>query len=233
MGTEASADCVVVGAGIIGLAHALAAQRRGLRTVVIDRDAQAVGASIRNFGFVTVTGQQAGHHLARARCGARDVWAEVAPKAGIAVLQHGLLVCARRPEALAVLEEFAAERDGRGLPDAGAARHCCAPLRGRSGGRAGKSARTAGGKPRRRSRAWRRGWRSQGVRFLRATAVHAVESGRVHTAAGTLRGAAYRGLSRAGSDDAVSRGDGAARHRAVQAAHAARGGTRLRRCPRR
>ena len=53
-------DVAVVGAGIVGLACALAAARRGLSVVVIDRDAQANGASIRNFGFVTVTGQPRG-----------------------------------------------------------------------------------------------------------------------------------------------------------------------------
>ena len=53
-------DLAVVGAGICGLAHALAAVRRGKRVVVLDRDRQANGASIRNFGFVTVTGQQEG-----------------------------------------------------------------------------------------------------------------------------------------------------------------------------
>lgn len=53
-------DVAVVGAGIVGLAHALAAVRRGKRVVVIDRDARANGASVRNFGFVTVTGQAAG-----------------------------------------------------------------------------------------------------------------------------------------------------------------------------
>ena len=47
-------DLVIIGAGILGLAHALHAARRGLRVAVLDRDAQANGASIRNFGFVTV-----------------------------------------------------------------------------------------------------------------------------------------------------------------------------------
>ncbi len=46
-------DLAVVGAGIVGLAHALAAARRGLRVVVVDGDPQARGASIQNFGFVT------------------------------------------------------------------------------------------------------------------------------------------------------------------------------------
>ncbi len=105
-------DLAIVGAGICGLAHALAASRRGKRVVVIDRDAQANGASIRNFGFITVTGQQAGACWERAMR-SRDVWAEVAPKAGIAVLQHGLLTVARRPEARAVLEEFRETDMGR------------------------------------------------------------------------------------------------------------------------
>ena len=103
--SEPSFDLAVVGAGICGLAHALAAVRRGKRVVVLDRDAQANGASVRNFGFITVTGQQAGECWSRAMR-SRDIWAEVAPKAGIAVLQHGLVTIARRPEAMAVLEEF-------------------------------------------------------------------------------------------------------------------------------
>ncbi len=69
-----SFDMIVVGAGIVGLAHALQAARTGRRILVLDRDAQANGASIRNFGFVTVTGQGAPHTWRRARR-ARDVWA--------------------------------------------------------------------------------------------------------------------------------------------------------------
>jgi glycine/D-amino acid oxidase-like deaminating enzyme len=52
-------DLAVVGAGIIGLACALAAVRRGLSVVVIERSPRSLGASIRTFGFVTVTGQDA------------------------------------------------------------------------------------------------------------------------------------------------------------------------------
>jgi glycine/D-amino acid oxidase-like deaminating enzyme len=98
-------DIAIVGAGILGLAHALAASRLGLRTIVIDRDQRAVGASIRNFGVVTVTGQQNGDCWRRAMR-SRDIWDEIAPLAGIPVLQHGLAVVARRPEAAAVLEAF-------------------------------------------------------------------------------------------------------------------------------
>ncbi|MEJ0097116.1 MAG: TIGR03364 family FAD-dependent oxidoreductase [Bauldia sp.] len=98
-------DLAVVGAGICGLAHALAAAKRGKKVVVIDRDAQTNGASIRNFGFVTVTGQQAGECWTRAMR-SRDIWAEVAGPAGIEILHRGLVVAARRAEAAAVLEAF-------------------------------------------------------------------------------------------------------------------------------
>jgi FAD dependent oxidoreductase TIGR03364 len=106
-------DLIVVGAGIVGLAHAYAAARRGLKVLVLERDAACIGASIRNFGFITVTGQKAGASYARARR-SRQVWAEVAPQAGIEVVHSGLMLAAERPEALAVLEAFMATEMGEG-----------------------------------------------------------------------------------------------------------------------
>jgi FAD dependent oxidoreductase TIGR03364 len=106
-----SYDVAVVGAGILGLAHALAAARLGKRVVVVERDAFAVGASIRNFGFVTVTGQAAGDCWRLARR-SRDVWAEVAAAARIPVLHEGLLVTARYPEAEPVIDAFLATEMG-------------------------------------------------------------------------------------------------------------------------
>ena len=100
-------DVIVVGAGIVGLAHAYAAARRGLRVCVVERDAACVGASIRNFGFVTVTGQGAGATWHRARQ-SRAVWSELAPQAGIPILQQGLWLTAFRPQAMHVLQEFMA-----------------------------------------------------------------------------------------------------------------------------
>jgi D-hydroxyproline dehydrogenase subunit beta len=100
-------DLIVVGAGIVGLAHAYTAASRGLRVAVIERDAQCLGASIRNFGFITVTGQPAGDTWRRARR-SRDVWAEIAPQAGIPVLHRGLYLVAQRSQARDVLEAFVA-----------------------------------------------------------------------------------------------------------------------------
>jgi len=98
-------DLAVFGAGIVGLACALAAARRGKRVVVVDRDARANGASIRNFGFITVTGQARGEMWLRAKQ-AREVWAEVAEAAGIPILHRGLTMTARRLESAEVLEAF-------------------------------------------------------------------------------------------------------------------------------
>jgi FAD dependent oxidoreductase TIGR03364 len=113
MPTQPSYDLAVVGAGIVGLGCALAAARRGKRVVVIDRDAQANGASVRNFGFITVTGQERGAMWRRAMR-SRDVWAEVAEQARIPVLHRGLLLTARRPESVAVMEAFLATEMGEG-----------------------------------------------------------------------------------------------------------------------
>jgi len=111
--TPGTFDLIVVGAGIVGLAHAYTAAQRGLSVCVVERDAACVGASIRNFGFITVTGQGAGDTWRRARR-AREVWGEVAPRAGIEVLHHGLYLTAFRPQALKVLEEFMATDMGEG-----------------------------------------------------------------------------------------------------------------------
>lgn len=106
-------DLAIVGAGIIGLACARAAALQGLRVVVIDRDAQSNGASVRNFGFVTVTGQERGLAWSRARRSC-EIWEQVVREAGIPVLQRGLWMSARRPEAVPVLESFLTTEMGEG-----------------------------------------------------------------------------------------------------------------------
>jgi FAD dependent oxidoreductase TIGR03364 len=98
-------DLIVVGAGIVGLAHAYTAALRGLKVCVVERDAACIGASIRNFGFITITGQAPGDTWRRAMQ-AREVWQRIAPYAGIDVVHRNLWLAAYRPEAHAVLEAF-------------------------------------------------------------------------------------------------------------------------------
>ena len=106
-------DLAVIGGGVIGLAHAITAARRGYRVVLIERERRANGASIRNFGFITVTGQERGQSWALARR-TRDVWAEIAPQAHIPVEHRGLYLSARSPEAIEVIEAFLATEMGEG-----------------------------------------------------------------------------------------------------------------------
>jgi len=100
-------DLAIVGAGILGLSAALAAAKRGLKVVVLDRSSRAMGASVRNFGFVTVTGQDRDHTWLRARR-SREIWLEVAGAAGIPIAQTGAWITTQRTEATRVLEQFMA-----------------------------------------------------------------------------------------------------------------------------
>ncbi len=98
-------DIAIVGGGIIGLAHAYAAAVRGKKVIVLDRDAQSNGASIRNFGFVTITGQAAGDCWTKARR-TREIWEEVANAASIDILQQGMLLAARHGPAETLIDAF-------------------------------------------------------------------------------------------------------------------------------
>ena len=109
-----SNDVIIVGSGIVGLACAWAALQQGKSVRVIDRDPFCVGASIRNFGFVTVTGQGRGDTWRRARR-SRDVWATLAPQAGIAIEHEGLYVLAQRQQAKLVLQELCKQPEGQDL----------------------------------------------------------------------------------------------------------------------
>lgn len=103
-------DLAVVGAGIVGLGHAVAALRRGLTVAVVDRASSVNGASVRNFGHLGVTGQE-GEARAYAEL-ARELWLTLAPEAGFWLRESGTVVVARADDELAVLEEFRERRGG-------------------------------------------------------------------------------------------------------------------------
>ncbi|MCY1216902.1 D-amino acid dehydrogenase [compost metagenome] len=185
-----SFDVIVVGAGIVGLAHAYTAAQRGLRVCVVERDAACLGASIRNFGFITVTGQAPGDMWRRAMH-SRDVWQAIAPQAGIDIVHRHLWLAAYRPEAHAVLEAFlrtpmaeacalidavdAQERaPGLNLAQARSVLFSPHELRVESRTAVGLLAR----------------WLAEvhGVVFRFGETVHEVETPRVRTSRGTLRG---------------------------------------------
>ena len=96
----------VVGAGIVGLAHAWAAARRGWDVVLLERNRQAQGASIRNFGMVWPIGQEHGE-LYRTAIESRGLWLELARETGLWARPCGSLHLAYRDDELAVFDEFA------------------------------------------------------------------------------------------------------------------------------
>jgi FAD dependent oxidoreductase TIGR03364 len=181
-------DLAVVGAGIVGLATALAGARRGLRVVVIDRDAQANGASVRNFGFVTVTGQERGSMWARARR-SREVWREVAAAADIPIVHTGLWMAVRRPESVDVLEAFMATEMAAGcrlLTPAEARRRCpqLAPPDMKAVLESTVELRVESREAIPRLAAWLSG--AHGVAFMRNTTVWGIDMPSVHTSRGMI-----------------------------------------------
>jgi FAD dependent oxidoreductase TIGR03364 len=101
-------DVCVVGAGLIGLAHALEARRRGLGVVVLERDVRAVGASVRQTGHLFFSALAAGDAL-EAAPPARARWLELMRRAGAVVDDTGTLIVARHRDELGVIEAAVAD----------------------------------------------------------------------------------------------------------------------------
>ncbi|MGU3502537.1 TIGR03364 family FAD-dependent oxidoreductase [Mycobacterium sp. C31M] len=101
-------DLVIVGAGIIGLAHAAEAVHRGMSVQIVERDTVAVGASVRNFGHACITAQ--GDDLLPTAQQSRRGWLRTAAQAGFWAPETGAVVLARSAGEAALLEEFRAAR---------------------------------------------------------------------------------------------------------------------------
>jgi FAD dependent oxidoreductase TIGR03364 len=105
------ADIAVIGAGILGLAHAYAAARRGRRVVVFERNQRAVGASVRNFGLPWPIALSLTPLYERALF-SRQVWRDLAGRAGFVCAENGALFLAYHADEEAVLREFVAQAEG-------------------------------------------------------------------------------------------------------------------------
>ncbi|KDA06996.1 oxidoreductase [Microbacterium sp. CH12i] len=175
-------ELVVVGSGIVGLGAAYAGIRRGLRVAVVDRTAEPVGATIRNFGHLCI-GAQTG--LAREFADAsRDIWLQLATDAGFWVRESGTLIAARHEDEFAILERASEDGDLRML-DVDELLHR-APLRRDAviGGAVIDSDLQTN--PREASGAIVRHLASLGVEFFFRTAVTEVAASRVQTTRGAI-----------------------------------------------
>jgi FAD dependent oxidoreductase TIGR03364 len=108
-------DDAVVGAGIVGLAHAFHLARRGRRVVVLERHPRARGASVRNFGMLWPVGQPAGPRRDLA-IRSREIWLEVLGRAAIWHEAIGSLHLAYSADEAAVLEEFVRDACANSFP---------------------------------------------------------------------------------------------------------------------
>lgn len=105
-------DDAIVGAGILGLAHAYHLAQRGRRVIVFERTAQACGASIRNFGMLWPIGQPAGTLLKTAQRSLQH-WLDVLPQANLWHDRVGSMHVAYHEDEAAVLEEFVRSSPGQ------------------------------------------------------------------------------------------------------------------------
>ena len=103
---EHRADVAIVGAGILGLAHAYEAARRGLHVVVFEKNASASGASVRNFGMIWPVGQSHGS-IYQMALRSRARWLEVLEGAHLPYWPDGSLHVVYREDEAAVAREFA------------------------------------------------------------------------------------------------------------------------------
>lgn len=95
-----------MGGGILGLAHAYIAARRGHSVTLFERGLRATGASIRNFGMIWPIGQPAGEMHALA-LRSREIWLELLNEARLPYCNTGSLHVAFREDEAEVLREFA------------------------------------------------------------------------------------------------------------------------------
>jgi FAD dependent oxidoreductase TIGR03364 len=108
-------DLAIVGGGVIGAAHAVAAVRRGLSVAIVERSPRPLGASVRNFGMVWPIGQPRGPQRALALRSAA-LWSELAVEVGTRCDPVGSLHLAYADDEWRTLCEYAAMADpGEGL----------------------------------------------------------------------------------------------------------------------
>lgn len=105
-------DVCVVGGGVVGVAHALAARRRGLGVVLLEQDARAHGASVRHSGHLFFTALH-GAGTDAAPLAARELWLELARRAGAPAGTDGTIILAHSREELEVMQAVAGEHPGR------------------------------------------------------------------------------------------------------------------------
>ncbi len=109
-----TADVAVVGAGIVGMAHAYLAARSGLKVAVFERNPAPLGASLRNFGMIWPIGLPGGPRY-RLALRSRSIWLEALRDSGLHYRETGSIHAAYQQDEAAVGKEFAAKAPPLGV----------------------------------------------------------------------------------------------------------------------
>lgn len=98
-------DLLVIGGGVLGMFHAYHALEKGLSVAVLDKNKQARGSSVQNFGQVVPSGmnrkwQQYGRK-------SLEIYKSIQARFDISVRQNGSVYIASNEEEMTLLEELA------------------------------------------------------------------------------------------------------------------------------
>lgn len=97
-------DLIIVGGGILGLSHAYLALLKKKKVLLLEKNSQAMGASIRNFGQIVPSGFSATWQ-GYGRSSVQH-YLDISKKADIAIRQEGSVYIASDDEEIQLLEEL-------------------------------------------------------------------------------------------------------------------------------
>ena len=112
---ENTYDLIVVGAGALGTFHAYFALKRGLRVLLLEKDARPMEATVRNFGQIIPSGMADGEWFDHARV-SLDTYKAIQAEWDISIRPNGSVYLASSPQEMQVLEEKHAHYRALGYP---------------------------------------------------------------------------------------------------------------------
>ena len=97
-------DLLIIGGGVLGAFHAYHAIQRGLRVVLLERNAAPQGATVRNFGQVVPSGMD--RHWQQYGRDSLQIYQELQRQHDLSVRQLGSIYIASNEEELCLIEEL-------------------------------------------------------------------------------------------------------------------------------
>ena len=99
-------DLAIIGAGILGISHALHALNKGLKVALFERHQKAQSSTVRNFGQVVPSGMNTKWQLYGRK--SLEIYKNIQSKSDIGVKQNGSIYIASNEEEIQLIEELQA-----------------------------------------------------------------------------------------------------------------------------